>query len=181
MKKNMLRAAAIAAAVFITGTVDALAQQSVTLRRTIEAAGPAVTLGDFFEDAGAAAGRAVAPAPTSGRTATFSPRFVQAAASAAGLDWTPPPGMTAILVAGRGGGGATARFQTTSAPTGDIAVRRGETVTLVYVAPGLQLTTRARAMSDGGVGDTVRLVNLQSNRTVDAVVTGPGAATASAN
>lgn len=181
MKKNMLRAAAITAAVFMAGTVDALAQQAVTLRRTIEASGPAVTLGDFFEDAGAAAGRAVAPAPTSGRTATFSPRFVQAAASAAGLDWTPPPGMTAILVAGRGGEGVAPRFQTTSTPAGDIAVRRGETVTLVYVAPGLQLTTRARAMSDGGVGDTVRLVNLQSNRTVDAVVTGAGAATARAN
>lgn len=182
MKKNMLRAAAIAAAVFMAGTVDALAQQAVTLRRSIEAAGPAVTLGDFFEDAGAAGGRAVAPAPTAGRTATFSPRFVQAAASAAGLDWTPPPGMTAILVAGRGGnGGASARFQATSTPTGDIAVHRGEVITLVYVAPGLQLTTRARAMSDGGVGDAVRLVNLQSNRTVDAVVTGAGAATASAN
>jgi flagella basal body P-ring formation protein FlgA len=81
-------------------------------------------------------------------------------------------------VAGRGGEGAAARFQPTSTPTGDVAVRRGEVITLVYSAPGIQLTTRARATTDGGVGDTVRLVNLQSNRTVDAVVTGVGAATA---
>lgn len=178
MKKNLFRAAAVVAVLFAS---DALAQPAVTLRNTIEASGPVVTLGDLFAEAGPAAGRAVAPAPTSGRTATFSPRFVQAAANAAGLDWTPPQGMTAILVTGRGGGASAARFQSTSTPTGDIAVRRGEIVTLVYVAPGLQLTTRARAAGDGGVGDTVRLVNLQSNRTVDAVVTGVGAATARAN
>jgi flagellar basal body P-ring formation protein FlgA len=181
MKMNALRAAAIAAVVLVAGGVEAFAQQQVTLRHAIEASGPAVTLGDFFENAGAASGRAVAPAPTSGRTATFSPRFVQAAANAAGLDWTPPRGMTAILVSGRGGNGPSARFQTTSTPTGDVAVRRGEIITLVHVAPGLQLTTRARAVADGGVGDTVRVVNLQSNRSVDAVVTGVGAATASAN
>jgi len=186
MKSNLFRAVAVAAVLFATTAGEALAQQAVTLRAAIEASGPAVTLGDFFADAGPAAGRAVAPAPTSGRTATFSPRFVQAAASAAGLDWTPPPGMTAILVTGRGGSaGAAARYQSASAsastPTGEIAVRRGDVITLVYVAPGLQLTTRARATADGGVGDTVRLVNLQSNRTVDAVVTGAGAATARAN
>lgn len=185
MKSPLLRSVAIAVVLLASGVAPANAQTPVSLRTSIEADGPAVTLGDFFENAGPAGARAVAPAPGAGRTATFSPRFLQAAARAAGLDWTPPEGMTAILVAGRGGTGATApRFQSASTPTtasGAIAVRRGETVTLVYVAPGLQLTTRARALGDASIGDSVRLVNLTSNRTVDAVVTGVGAAAARTN
>jgi len=185
MKSRLLRAAVLAAVLLASNVTAASAQTSVSLRNTIEAGGAAVTLDDFFENAGPAGARAVAPAPGAGRTATFSPLFLQAAARAAGLDWTPPAGMTAILVTGRGATVATpARFQSTSSPTtarDDIAVRRGETVTLVYVSPGLQLTTRARALGDGGVGDSVRLVNLTSNRTIDAVVTGAGAATAGAN
>ncbi len=182
-----LRTALIAAAFAIAASAQA---QEVTLRTSIETAGTAVTLGDLFRDAGPVAGRAIGPAPTAGRTATFSPRFVQAAASAAGLQWAPPEGMTAILVTGRGGDGAVstrasnntaARFERTAAPSGDIAVRRGEIVTLVYVAPGMQLTTRARAMNDAAVGDAIRVVNLQSNRTVEATVTGAGAASANMN
>lgn len=193
MKRTLFHAAALAAVLLASGVAHA--QAPVALRNTIESSGPAVTLGDFFENAGPAAGRAVAPAPGAGRTATFSPRFLQAAARAAGLDWTPPDGMTAVLVTGRGGaaGVVSPRFQSTasqnaslqhasaSVASGDIAVRRGETVTLVYVSQGLQLTTRARALGDASIGDSVRLVNLTSNRTVDAVVTGIGAASARAN
>jgi len=57
-------------------------------------------------------------------------------------------------------------------------VRRGDMVALVYLAPGVQLTTRARAMEDGAVGQTVRLTNPTSNRTIDAIVTGPNMARA---
>jgi hypothetical protein len=185
MKRAGFRSALAAVAVMAACVADAAAQQAVTLRSAIESTGPGVTLGDFFADAGAASGRVVAPPVPTGQTRTFSPRFVQAAANAAGLDWTPPQGMTAILVAG-GGGAGVARRQTiatsaASTPGGDIAVRRGETVELTYVTPGIRLTTRARAASDGAVGDTVRLVNLQSNRTVEAVVTGAGAAAARTN
>ncbi len=180
-RKTTLRAALIAAALAATPAV-AMAQQ-VTLRPTVESAGAAVTLGDLFEDAGAVSGRAVAPAPGAGRSATFSARFVQAAASAAGLQWAPPAGLDAITVNGRGGEARAARFERTAAaePSGDVAVRRGEIVTLVYVAPGMQLTTRARATADASVGDTIRVVNLQSNRTVEATVTGVAAASANAN
>ena len=37
---------------------------------------------------------------------------------------------------------------------------------------------RARALEDGAVGQSIRLLNTASNRTIDAVVTGPGAARA---
>jgi flagella basal body P-ring formation protein FlgA len=60
----------------------------------------------------------------------------------------------------------------------DAAVHRGEPVLLVYEAPGMQLSMRTRALTDGAVGQSVRLLNTASNRTIDAVVTGPGAARA---
>jgi flagella basal body P-ring formation protein FlgA len=176
--RTVFRAALLAAALAVAA--PAAFAQDVTLRPTIAASGNAITLGDLFADAGPAGARAIAPAPAAGRTATLSPRFVQAAARAAGLAWTPPDGLAAITVAGRGAETAgVARFERTAASTGDIAVRRGEIVTLVYVAPGMQLTARARATEDAGVGAVTRLVNLQSNRSVEATVT--GIATASAN
>jgi hypothetical protein len=153
------------------------ADQMVQLKPQIEINGPAVTLGDVFVNAGGMSGRAVAPAPAPGARATFSARFLAAAAAAAGLTWTPPDGMEQVTVSRPDGG---ARLQTAAFKTAPAApvIRRGETVTLVYVAPGLQLTTRAKALNDGGLGDPIRLVNLQSNKTVDAVVTGAGAASA---
>lgn len=188
MPKTTLRSVLLAAT--LACVAGAAAAQPVTLRASIETSGPAVTLGDLFSGAGAVSGRAVTPAPGAGRTVNLPARFVQAAATAAGLEWTAPEGLSAIAVTGRGGrgGGETmaapsatqpARFERAAAPSGDIAVHRGEVVTLVYVAPGMQLTTRARATADAAIGDPVRVVNLQSNRTVDATVTGLGAASAS--
>ncbi|MEO1039621.1 MAG: flagellar basal body P-ring formation chaperone FlgA [Pseudomonadota bacterium] len=56
------------------------------------------------------------------------------------------------------------------------AITRGETVALVFEVGALTLTARARAMNDAAVGETARFVNLQSNRTVEAVVEAPGRA-----
>ncbi|NVO12694.1 MAG: flagellar basal body P-ring formation protein FlgA [Rhodoplanes sp.] len=53
-------------------------------------------------------------------------------------------------------------------------IRRDETVTLIYEAPGLLLTTRGKALEAGAEGDMVTAVNLQSKRTVQGVVTGAG-------
>ena len=55
-------------------------------------------------------------------------------------------------------------------------VERGELVTLLFEAPGIQLSVRARALEDAADGDLARFVNLQSNRTVEALVDGPGRA-----
>jgi flagella basal body P-ring formation protein FlgA len=57
-----------------------------------------------------------------------------------------------------------------------VMVARGELVTLIFEAPGIQLTVRARAMENAGDGELARFVNLQSNRTVEALVDGPGRA-----
>jgi flagella basal body P-ring formation protein FlgA len=77
-----------------------------------------------------------------------------------------------ITVLGAGAARAQAASFTTAAP----AVRRGDTVVMVYVAPGVQLTTRGKAMNDAAIGQSVKLTNLQSNKTVDAIVTAPGTA-----
>ena len=57
-----------------------------------------------------------------------------------------------------------------------LMVERGELVTLVFQAPGIQLSVRARAMENAADGELARFVNLQSNRTVEALVDGPGRA-----
>jgi flagella basal body P-ring formation protein FlgA len=53
-------------------------------------------------------------------------------------------------------------------------VTRDQDVTLIYQSPGLYLTGRGKAMEAGAEGDTINITNLQSKRTVQAVVVGPG-------
>jgi flagella basal body P-ring formation protein FlgA len=176
--KARFAAAAIAALLFAS-TAHA---QEVTLRPQLQTSGPAVTLGDVFENAGPVSGRAVAVAPAPGGRMTFSARFLTAAAAAAGLEWTAPQGMETIAVTRSGNAPPQALARTQPAaytPPAPTVIHRGDIVTLVYVAPGLQLTTRAKATSDAALGGPVKLVNLQSNKAVDAVATGPAAATAS--
>ena len=60
-----------------------------------------------------------------------------------------------------------------------VVVRKGDAVTLVYRVPGVELTARGKAMANGGVGDSVPVLNVQSRTQVDAVVTGAGAVSVS--
>lgn len=53
-------------------------------------------------------------------------------------------------------------------------VSRDQSVMLIYETPGLYLTGRGKALESGTEGDTVSVTNLQSKRTVQGVVTGPG-------
>ena len=55
-----------------------------------------------------------------------------------------------------------------------VVVNKGQTVTMIFDAPGVQLTAMGRALSEGGVGDTVTVQNPASFRMVNAVVTGSG-------
>lgn len=55
-------------------------------------------------------------------------------------------------------------------------IARGDIVSLVFQSGALTLAARARAMEDGAQGEVIRFVNLQSNRTVEAVADGPGRA-----
>jgi len=56
------------------------------------------------------------------------------------------------------------------------AIEKGDTVVIVYQRPGLTLTARGRALEEAALGETIRLVNLQSNRTLEAIASGAGRA-----
>ncbi len=58
-------------------------------------------------------------------------------------------------------------------------VQRGEIVTLVYEAPGMRLTMRGQALDFGAEGDAVNVLNVQSKRTIQGTVSGPGRVTIS--
>jgi flagella basal body P-ring formation protein FlgA len=55
-----------------------------------------------------------------------------------------------------------------------VVVTKGQTVTMTFEAPGVELTAMGRAMSEGGVGDTVTVQNPASFRMVSAIVIAPG-------
>ena len=52
-------------------------------------------------------------------------------------------------------------------------VRRNDLVTLLFELGGLQIQTDGRALEDGGIGDRIRVMNLDSRRTVSGEVAGP--------
>ena len=55
-----------------------------------------------------------------------------------------------------------------------VVVTKGQTVTMQFSAPGVELTAMGRAMSEGGVGDTVTVQNPASFRMISAIVVSPG-------
>ncbi|HKY17930.1 MAG TPA: flagellar basal body P-ring formation chaperone FlgA [Rhizomicrobium sp.] len=55
-----------------------------------------------------------------------------------------------------------------------IVIAKGQTVTMQFSVPGVELTAMGRAMSEGGIGDTVTVQNPVSYRMVSATVTAPG-------
>ncbi len=55
-----------------------------------------------------------------------------------------------------------------------ILVTKGSTVTMTFEAPGIVLTAVGRAMSEGGLGESVVVLNPASYRQITGVVTGPG-------
>ena len=55
-----------------------------------------------------------------------------------------------------------------------VLVTKGSTVTMVFSTPGITLTAVGRAMSEGGLGESVVVQNPVSFRQVSCVVTGAG-------
>jgi flagella basal body P-ring formation protein FlgA len=53
-------------------------------------------------------------------------------------------------------------------------VRRGHPVELIYARPGLRITALGVAQEDGTLGDLVRVINAESRRQLQGVVSGPG-------
>ena len=63
--------------------------------------------------------------------------------------------------------------------TAPIAVKHGETLRVTYRAQGLSLAILGQAQKDGAIGDAITIMNPQSHKIFDAVVTAPGEAVAS--
>jgi flagella basal body P-ring formation protein FlgA len=53
-------------------------------------------------------------------------------------------------------------------------VHRNEIVMMVYEAPGVLITFRGKALESGAQGDMVNVLNVESKRTIQGIVTGPG-------
>jgi flagellar basal body P-ring formation protein FlgA len=238
---------ALSALVMSTAAPPAHAQTQVIeprLKANPIPSGAQITLGDIFENAGAAAATPLARAPVAGQRVVFGAPSLQARANAAGLRWMNREGVRDVIVYGVGTPlrqPASARSETASAtdtapttlavlaraiPRGEAisaqdvvwmdapanaprdalsdpealigktarrallpnqalriadvmdtpAVRRGESVTLLFEAGGLRLSLRGRAMADAPIGATIKVVNIQSNKTLDAIVEGQGVA-----
>jgi len=56
-------------------------------------------------------------------------------------------------------------------------VQKNDTVTLHYEVPGIVLTMRGKALDSGAEGDLVSVLNVESKRTIQGIVTGPGRVT----
>lgn len=69
--------------------------------------------------------------------------------------------------------GAAVAGRDVSAPQ---VVKANDLVTLVFEDAGITLTLQAKAVSGGGVGDTISVQNVSSKKTIQAVVAGPGQA-----
>ena len=59
-------------------------------------------------------------------------------------------------------------------------VRKGDIVMLHYEVPGIVLTMRGQAMESGAQGDMVNVLNPNSKRTIQGIVTAPGRVSATA-
>lgn len=59
-----------------------------------------------------------------------------------------------------------------------ILVKKNSVITITYISPIMTITNQVRATEDGSMGDTIRVLNTQSNKMVDAIVTGSDQVTA---
>ena len=55
-----------------------------------------------------------------------------------------------------------------------ILVTKGSNVTMIFTDPGITLIATGKAMTEGGIGDTITVLNPVSYRQIPAVVTGSG-------
>lgn len=134
-----------------------------------------VTLGELFDDAGAAA--SIVVGQRAGATAVFEASQIQAAARRAGLDWANPQGLRRIVV--REGGAAPAEAAARPA-VATVASRPGATVEVLTYARSLAAgdivqpsdvvwsTVQAHQAPAGGPQDADQVVGLSAKRALRA-------------
>lgn len=148
-----------------------------------------ITLGDAFTHAGDKAGSIIAPAPAEGATLQFDAGYFVSAAKSAGLSDAVASGLTRVTVTRRrppDPGSIPARAPGRVAGSGaapgqkraERMITKGELVMVRFEAPGFRIAVQGRALSDAAEGEPVRVLNLQSSRTIEATATAPGLAEA---
>ncbi len=140
-----------------------------------------ITLGDLFDNAGAAA--TVIVGYRSGSSAILDAAAVQSIAGRAGLYWDNPRGLRRIIVTQGVESTPTARTTAFAAKDAEgtgaaVVVHRSENVSVTWSANGLSLTMSGTAQKDGAVGDLIQIENPASKKMIDAVVIAPGQAVA---
>ena len=176
-----------AAALLLAG--PALADPVSLKANPVDADG-AVTLGDIFDGAGAAAHTVVGR--RSGPSVVFEAGQLQAMARQAGLDWANPTGLRRVVVrhaAAAPAEAAASPAATAPAPTSfappvrraayaERVISRNDIVEVLYEADGVRLTISGRAEGNAAEGQRLAIRNLQSGRVFDAVAVAPGQAVA---
>lgn len=173
MKRALILALAFAA---LAAPVPALALAGpVSLLPDPTDADGRVTLGDLFDDAGAAAN--VVVGQRLGATAVFEASQVQAAARRAGLDWANPQGLRRIVV--REGGAAPAEASARPAAA-SVTAGPGATVEVLTYARSLAAgdivqpadvvwsAVQAHQAPAGGPQDADQVVGLSAKRALRA-------------
>lgn len=177
-------------------------QKRPKLKALIIVSGANISLGDAFNDAGDKGAFIIAPAPAEGTTSQMSAQYLIEAAISAGLVNPDPAGLVRVTIsrqANRATGidpirkdaradlleasnrterAGASPIQTQAGQSGgERVIRKGDIVTMRFVAPGILLATQGRALNDAREGEALRVVNLQSNRTIDVYAAGPGLVT----
>ena len=192
----MIRHAVVALSILALGAAPALAGSVVLRANPVDDDGR-VTLGDLFDDAGAASG--VVVAQRHGPSVVLEAAQLQRQARAAGLDWANPNGLrrvavrrssvapTAAPTAGETGPAivesaafspAPAPIRAVRAAAGREVIARNDMVRVTYQVGGVSLTVMGKAMRSAAVGEPVAVQNTTSDRIIDAVAVGPGQAVA---
>lgn len=179
---TLIRTALVAAAV--TAAAGAAVAGPVTLRPNPVDSDGRVTLGDIFDGAGSAA--EVAVAQRVGPSVVLDAGQVQAQAARAGLTWDNPTGLRRIAVR-RTDDAAAAQLAAAPSPVARAAYRpaastpvinRNDMVRVTYQVGGVNLSVMGKAARSAALGEPVAILNTTSNRTIDAVASGPGQAVA---
>lgn len=194
-----MKLVAVLTALMIASPVAALAQtapQPLMLKSSVTDGDGRITLGDVFDNAGAASD--VLLGYRQGATAVLDAAIVQSIAARNGVRWDNSRGLRRIIVAAGpetasgdvqqlatittpqtyAGWGGSAYGSPQVAMSGPIAVKRSQMVSVTWTQNGLSLTMSGVAQKDGGIGDVVQIQNPTSKKLIDAVITGPGTAVA---
>lgn len=187
-----MRALILGFATALAFAVPALAGP-VTLKANPVDVDGVVTLGDVFDGAGSAAGRAIGR--RSGPSIVFEASQLQALAHQSGLSWNNPSGLRRVVVRSAdaapqepaqaaAGSPAAATLPAQAQPSrsrsayADRVISRNDIVEVAYEAEGVRLTITGRAEGAAAEGQRLAIRNLQSGRIFDAVAVAPGLAIA---